>query len=334
MTGSAAAIGPIVCFGEALMRLDAPGFQRFVQADSFQASFTGGESNVAVAAALWGLTSRMVSKVPAHDLGDACVNYYRRYGVDTRFMARGGDRLGIFFVENGRSQRGPRVIYDRSGSSFRQISPADFAWDQILDGASWFHFSGTAPALGEPVRNALRTALRECRERRIPVSFDCSYRSALWSVAEAAVAFQPLMEFVDVYLGSEQDARQFFGITTSGEQNQRDLRNLFGFRCVAYTTRDVTATGINHYSASILVGDELVTTPVFEIDVVDRIGAGDALTAGVIRGLLLQESPEVLTAFAMAAAVLKHSVPGDFALLGIDEIRQFAAGGSLAKVRR
>ncbi len=334
MTGSAATIGPMVCFGEALMRLDAPGFQRFVQADSFQASFTGGESNVAVAAALWGLPSRLVSKVPAHDLGDACINYYRRYGVDTRFMARGGDRLGIFFVENGRSQRGPRVIYDRAGSSFRNVLPADFDWKQILDGASWFHFSGTAPALGEPVRDVLRIALNECRQRQIPVSFDCSYRSALWSVAEAAAAFRPLMEFVNVYLGSEQDARQFFGVTTTGEQNQRDLQNQFGFRCVAYTTRNVTATGINQYAASILVGDELVTTPVFEIDVVDRIGAGDALTAGVIRGLLLQQTASELTSFAMAAAVLKHSIPGDFALLSLDEIQQFASGGSLAKVRR
>ncbi|OYW18635.1 MAG: hypothetical protein B7Z55_10260, partial [Planctomycetales bacterium 12-60-4] len=189
-------------------------------------------------------------------------------------------------------------------------------------------------ALGEPVRAALRLALGECRRRQIPVSFDCSYRSALWSMSDAAEGFRPLMEFVDVYLGSEQDARQFFGVSSSGERNQRDLQNLFGFRCVAYTNRDVTATGINRYSASLLVGPELVNTPVFEIDVVDRIGTGDALTAGVIRGLLLGQSADELTAFAMAAAVLKHSVPGDFALLSLNEIQQFASGGSLAKVRR
>lgn len=331
MTGS---IGSVVCFGEALMRLDTPGHQRFVQADCFQASYTGGEPNVAVALALWGLPSRLVSKVPAHDLGDACRNYYRQYGVDTRYLARGGDRLGIFFVENGRSQRGPRVIYDRTGSSFRTVTPDDFNWPQILSDAGWFHFSGTAPALGPAVREALDTALQHCREQQIPVSFDCSYRSALWSLDAAQAAFLPLMDYVDVYVGSEHDARQFFGITTTGAQNQRDLRDRFQFRAVAYTERDVSPTGIHRYSGSILIGDERVESAVYEIDAVDRIGTGDALTAGLIRGLLLQQSPQTVTDFAFAAAVLKHSIPGDFALLSLEEIEQFASGGSLAKVRR
>ncbi len=326
--------GVTVCFGEALMRLDTPDYQRFVQAHEFLASFTGGEANVAVALSNWGLPSRMVSKVPAHDLGDACRNYYRRYGVDTQFLARGGERIGIFFVENGKSQRGPRVIYDRAGSSFRDVNPEDFDWSTILQDAGWFHFSGTAPALGDKVQAALRSALLACRELRIPVSFDCSYRSALWSIEAATAAYRPLMEFVDVYVGSEHDARQFFGITSSGDRNQRDLCEQYGFRCVAYTTRDVSPTGIHTYSGSILLGDEIVHSPKFEIDAVDRIGTGDALTAGLIRGLLLQQSLQDLTAFAFAAAVLKHSIPGDFALLGLDEVQQFAAGGSLAKVRR
>ena len=334
MASSLAAVGPVVCFGEALMRLDTPGFQRFVQADSFGASFTGGEPNVAVALSLWGLPSRIVSKVPAHDLGDACINYYRQYGVDTGSIARGGDRLGIFFVENGRSQRGPRVIYDRLGSSFREVEEGDFDWAKILDGASWFHFSGTAPALGDRVRSALRRGLAECRSRNIPVSFDCSYRSALWGVEEARDVFRSLMDEVDVYIGSEQDARTFFGVTSTGEQNQRDLQRLYGFRSVIYTEREVSPAGLHRYSATVLVGDEYLASDEFEIDVVDRIGTGDALTAGVIRGLLLGQSPRELTAFAMAAAVLKHSIPGDFALLSCSEVELLAAGGSLAKVRR
>ena len=333
-TVTAANLGPAVCFGEALMRLDTPGFQRFVQADSLGVSYTGGEPNVAVALSQWGIESRLISKVPAHDIGDACINYYRRYGVDTGFMARGGDRLGIFFVENGRSQRGPRVIYDRIGSSFRHVQPEDFDWSTILAGASWFHFSGTAPALGPQVRTVLTQGLEHCRTHGIPVSFDCSYRSALWSIEEATAVFRPLMDFVDVYLGSEQDARQFFGVTTTGEQNQRDLRKALNLQTVVYTERQVSATGIHRYSASLLHVDTLVRTPEFEIDVVDRIGTGDALTAGVIRGCLLNQSPREMLDFAMSAAVLKHSIPGDFALLSLEEVQQFAQGQSLAKVRR
>jgi len=326
--------GPIVCFGEALMRLDTPGFERFVQASGFQASFTGGEANVAVSAALWGLSSRMVSKVPAHDLGDACINYYRRYGVDTQYMARGGDRLGIFFVENGRSQRGPRVIYDRVASSFRTVTAEDFDWDLILESASWFHFSGTAPALGPAVQSQLLTALKACRDRRIVVSFDVGYRSALWTIEDAKRGYAPLMEYVDVLIGSEQDATTFFGITSTGEQNHRDFAQAFGLQVVAYSDREVSQTGLHRYAAQVLIGEELVKTPVYEIDVVDRIGTGDAFTAGLIRGQLLNHTPQETTAFAMAAAVLKHSIPGDFALLSVAEIEHFAQGGSLAKVRR
>lgn len=316
------------------MRLDTPGFERFVQANSFQASFTGGEANVAVSAALWELSSRMVSKVPAHDLGDACINYYRQYGVDTRYMARGGDRLGIFFVENGKSQRGPRVIYDRVASSFRSLTADDFDWNQILEGASWFHFSGTAPAVGQAVQTQLLAALKTCRDRGVVVSFDVGYRSALWTVEEARRGYAPLMEYVDVLIGSEQDATTFFGITSTGEQNQRDFAREFGLQVVAYSDREVSQTGLHRYSAKVLIGEELVQTPVYEIDVVDRIGTGDAFTAGIIRGQLLKHSPQETTAFAMAAAVLKHSIPGDFALLSVAEIEHFAQGGSLAKVRR
>jgi 2-dehydro-3-deoxygluconokinase len=324
----------VVCFGEALMRLDAPGFERFVQANHFAASYTGGEPNVAIALATWGLPSRIVSKVPPHELGDACVNHYRRYGVDTRYIARGGERLGIFFVENGRSQRGPRVIYDRLGSSFRAAAPADFDWSAILSDAGWFHFSGTAPALGSGVRAILNVALEACRARAIPVSFDSSYRSALWSLEAAGEVFRELLPRVDVFFGSEQDARQFFGVTTTGEQNQRELAARYDLRAVVYSDRTVGETGIHRYGGSVLSDGTLVNTPTFEIDVVDRIGTGDALAAGVIRGLMLGQSPEEFTAFAMAAAVLKHSIPGDLALLSREEIDIFAAGGSLAKVRR
>jgi 2-dehydro-3-deoxygluconokinase len=337
------------------MRLDAPGSGRFLQAHSLGLSFAGGEANVAVALAHWGLTSCLVSKVPAHDLGTACLQSYRKHGVDTSFVARGGSRLGIFFVENGTTQRGPQVIYDRAGSSFTQVSPNDFDWPRILEGANWFHFTGTAPALGTQVNAALREALEHCRQHGITVSFDVSYRSALWSVEEAGETFRKLLPFVDVLIGSEQDARQFFGVDLSNdskstpetrEASLRSLQAKYGFRAILFSDRTVSDIGHHFFAASLLMGEPslvqdggkqhpvVVHTPSVEIIPVDRIGTGDALAAGLIRGLLLGHSPQATLDFALAAAVLKHTIPGDFALASVAEINHFASGQPLTRIRR
>lgn len=314
----------LVAFGELLLRLDAPCWERLVQARSLDVSFTGGEANVAVAIAQWGVNSRIVSRVPVHELGTACINQFRRYGVDTRFVLRGGERLGTLYVETGASQRQSKVIYDRLHTAFRDVDPHEFDWPRVLDGATWFHFTGTAPALGEGVCESLLAGLHEARRRGIPVSFDSSYRSALWSIVEAGEAFRSLMPLVDVFLGSASDARQFFEIDADGESALVRLRDRYNLRCVAFTDRQVRKTGINAYSALVAVGTEIHRSRVHEIDVVDRIGAGDAFAAGIIRGLLQGESLAAMTEQAVAAAVLTHTIPGDFALVSWDEVQALA----------
>ncbi|HUQ70922.1 MAG TPA: sugar kinase [Planctomycetaceae bacterium] len=325
---------PVICFGELLLRLDAPRYERLVQAATLSPTFTGGEANVAVALLQWGQPAAIVSKVPAHELGQACVNQFRRYGVDTQHVQRGGDRLGVFFVETGASQRGSKVIYDRQHSSFRTLDPAEFDWATILDNAAWFHFSGTAPALGGNVRQALADALSAAKSRRIPVSFDCSYRSTLWSIDEARRVLPPLLEFVDVYFGSESDLPTFFDVTVPGRNGISAFQQRYGIDTVALTDRTVTETGVNRYWGLLARGDEVVESRAYDIDVVDRIGAGDAFAAGVIRGLLRGDPLPASVEFATAAAVLKHSIPGDFALVSIAEIAASAANATTGRVQR
>ncbi|MDZ4686880.1 MAG: sugar kinase, partial [Planctomycetaceae bacterium] len=287
-----------------------------------------------VALSQWGQPAAIVSKVPAHELGQACVNQFRRYGVDTQHVRRGGDRLGLFFVETGASQRGTKVIYDRLHSSFRTLDPAEFDWPTILDGAAWFHFSGTAPALGDNVRRSLTDALAAAKSRRIPVSFDCSYRSTLWSIDEARRVLPPLLESVDVYFGSESDLTTFFDVTKTGRDGIAAFRQRYGIDTVAFTERTVTETGVNRYWGLLARGDEIVESRAYDIDVVDRIGAGDAFAAGVIRGLLRSDPLASTVEFATAAAVLKHSIPGDFALVGVAEVEALVAGAATARVQR
>ncbi|QDU35793.1 2-dehydro-3-deoxygluconokinase [Maioricimonas rarisocia] len=325
---------PVIAFGELLMRLDTHGHERFVQADGYRTTFTGGEANVAVALAQWGLPARLVSRVPDHDIGTACLNHFRRYGVDTDLVVRGGERLGILFVETGASQRGSRVIYDREHSALRSIEPTELDWPAILDGAGWFHFTGTAPALGDNVLTALREGLTAARGLGVPVSFDCSFRSTLWSEQQAAEILPPLLEYVDVFVGSERDAQTFFGIDQTGEASMAAMNETYGLRAVAYTHRTVQPTGINRYSAELFLEGTTYASPIVDVSVVDRIGTGDAFTAGLIRGLLLEESPQRTVDFAVAAAILKHTIPGDFALLSVEEVERFLDGSGAGYVLR
>ncbi|MFG0295612.1 MAG: PfkB family carbohydrate kinase [Maioricimonas sp. JB045] len=328
------AAAPVIAFGELLMRLDTHGHERFVQSDGFRTTFTGGEANVAVALTQWGLPARLVSRVPDHDIGTACLNHFRRYGVETDLVLRGGERLGILFVETGASQRGSRVIYDRLHSSLRSIDPGELNWNAILDGAGWFHFTGTAPALGANVVEALRDGLATARERDVPVSFDCSFRSTLWSEDQAAEILPPLLEYVDVFVGSARDAQTFFGVPGEGEESMAGMAAKYDLRAVAYTERIVAPTGINTYSASLRLDGCTYVSPALDVAVVDRIGTGDAFTAGLIRGLILEDPPQRTLDFSVAAAVLKHTVPGDFALLSVEEIQQLLDGPGVGSVRR
>lgn len=324
----------VVVFGELLMRLDAANSNRFLQTNQFEASFTGGEANVAVALAQWGLDSHIVSRVPNHAIGQACVNHFRRYGVQTESILRGGDRLGLFFVELPVPPRNGEVIYDRDATAFRTLQPDQVAWDAILADASWFHFTGTAPAIGDNVRDVLREGIRTAQELGIPISFDCGYRSQLWSIEEAAAVLPEFLAAADVFIGSEHDARTFFKINSGGVDSLRELSEHYALRTVAYTTRQISTTGVHQYQAIVFQDGETVTSRVHELIPLDRIGTGDAFAAGLILSQLREETLQDTVELATAAAALTHSIHGDFALLSIEEVESLAQGDANNRIRR
>ena len=240
----------VVAFGELLLRLDTPGHERFVQADSFVARYTGGEANVAAALAQWGADTWAVSKVPDHELGQACINFLRRFGINTGWVVRGPGRLGILYVEAGASQRPAKVLYDRDHTCFRNIRRGDLDWPAILRGQDWLHFTGTAPALGPGVLAVLKDGLRVARRLGVRVSFDCNYRSSLWSRPEAARVLGGLMKSVDVFIGTHHDARLLFGIEGEPAASAALLRRRFGFQAVAYTLREGLHIRIDIFTSS------------------------------------------------------------------------------------
>lgn len=315
-----------VHFGELLLRLDAPGGGRIVGAQGFGASFVGGELNVAAALVGWGTPAAVVSRVPEHEVGEACLAAVRGFGVDTGHVRRGGERLGILFVETGAPPRAGRVVYDRRHTSFRGITPGDFDWEAILADASWFHFTGTAPAAGEDVRAVLGEALDVARRNGVPVSFDCGYRRALWTEEEAGTAFRELVPQVDVLIGSERDAATFLGIDATGFEAARAVEREYGPRCVAFTRRTELEDGRHRYSARVRNGDDEYESRVATFPIVDRIGAGDAFAAGLIRGLLSGDGLSTTVEFALSAAVLTHTVSGDVGRFSVAEVNGLTDG--------
>jgi 2-dehydro-3-deoxygluconokinase len=323
-----------VAFGELLLRLDTKGYERLVQAGEFTARFTGGEANVAASLALWGHEATAVSKVPTHEIGQACVNYLRRFGVNADFVTRGGDRLGILYVETGASQRPSKVLYDRAHTSFREARPEDFDWEAILAGRNWFHFTGTAPALGQGVRCVLEDALRTAKRLGVTVSFDCNYRSTLWSVAEARAVLPPLMQYVDMFVGTSHDAELLFDIPGEPPESAARLRERYGFRHVAYTLRQAASASINRLAGLFCSDDGSWTSREYEMHMVDRIGGGDAFTAGLVHGIVSGWAGKRTVEFAVAASCLKHSIPGDFNLVSLEEVEQLVETGEAGRVRR
>lgn len=338
----------LVAFGDLLLRLNPPGFQRIVQAAEFELRFTGAEANSAAMLANFGVDTEAVSKVPANEIGDACLGYLRRFGVGTRHVARGGDRLGIFFMETGASQRPSKVIYDRDHTAFQLASPSDFDWNAILADADWLHFSGTAPAQGPSVRAALEAGLVRAKEAGVTVSCDLNYRAKLWSPDEAATVMTELMSYVDVLIGNEEDAHKVFGIhaegsdVTKGELVESSYRQVagrlvdrFGFRYVATTLRSSRSASINEWAGMLYDGANHYTSRSYEIHpIVDRVGGGDSFSGGLIYGLLNGWEPQRIVDFAAAASCLKHTILGDFNLVSLEEVELLAGGDASGRVRR
>jgi len=340
----------VVTFGEIMLRLSTPGFTRFVQASSFDVTFGGGEANVAVSLANYGLESYFVTKLPAHEIGQAAVNHLRRFGVWTDFIVRGGDRIGIYFLETGASQRPSKVIYDRAHAAITTLREGEIDWERVLEGASWFHWTGITPALGEGVREELRRALEVARRLGVKVSADLNYRAKLWSVEEAQRVMRSLMEYVDVCIGNEEDAEKSLGIKPKGvdveagkleeaayRELAQELKRTFGFEAVAITLRESYSASVNGWSA-LLVDDrdcrEGYRSRRYEIQLVDRVGGGDAFAGGLIYGLLTKEDTREALEFAVAASCLKQTIPGDFNLVSVEEVEKLARGTGSGRVER
>ncbi len=337
----------VVLFGELLLRLNAEGFSRLVQSDRLQVYYTGAEANVGASLVNWGYEALVVSRVPAHEIGQACVNYLRRYGIDPRYVQRAGDRLGLFYVESGASQRQSKVIYDRRDSAFTTFSDEGLDWDQLFAGRRWFHFAGTAPAVAERLVPVLQRAGAAARRQGVTVSCDLNYRRKLWTPAQARQTMTALMAFVDVLICNEEDAEMVFGIKANDsdvrdgrlsragyEDVARQLQTQFGFSRVAITLRESISATVNDWSALLFAEGAAAFSRKYHMHVVDRIGGGDSFAAGLIFGQCEGWSVPDTVEYAVAASCLKHSIPGDFNLVSKEEVATLLAGDGSGRIQR
>lgn len=337
----------IVTFGELMLRLAPEGYNRFVQADRFTATFGGGEANVAVSLANYGTDAAFVTKLPAHEIGQMAVNSLRRYGVDTRFIVRGGDRIGIYYLEKGASQRPSKVIYDRAHSAIALAESAEFDWGKIFEGAGWFHFTGITPALGKNVAEITQIACREAKARKITVSCDLNYRKKLWTKEQARETMTKLMPFVDVCIANEEDAKDVFGIEAQGsdaekgkidresyKQVAKQLKDAFGFRYVAITLRESVSASDNFWSGMLYDGANFCFGKKYAMHIVDRVGGGDSFAGGLIYALSSGYDTQKAIDLAVAASCLKHSVEGDYNMVTLSEAESLANGNGSGRVQR
>ena len=336
----------VVTLGELMLRLVPEGYLRFVQADLFGATYGGGEANVAVSLANFGLDAVYVTKLPKHEIGQAALNSLRRYGVDTSKIVRGGDRVGIYFLEKGASQRPSKVIYDRKDSAFALSDASEYDWNAIFDGAAWFHFTGITPALGKNVAALTEEACKAAKRLGVKISCDLNYRNKLWSRDEARATMTRLMQYVDVCIANEEDAHDVFGISaegsdvTGGKLNKdgyvsvaRKFRDTFGFKAVAITLRTSVSASDNLW-AGLLYDGEAHFSKEYAVHIVDRVGGGDSFGGGLIYAMLNGYSAQETIEFAVAASCLKHSVEGDYNCVTADEVLKLAGGDGSGRVQR
>ena len=335
----------LVTFGEAMVRLTPPGFQRLEQARSFDAFVGGGELNVAVAAARLGVTSRWVSRLPDNALGRMIAARAREQGVDVHADWTTGDRAGLYFAELGAAPRASSVLYDRAESAISRITPGRVDWKSAFVGARWYHVSGITPALSDDAAKVTAESLRAAKKAGLTVSYDLNYRSKLWSPAKARAVQEPLMEHVDLLITTEEDARVVFGVGAESKDDYmhvdaeseaevaRSLEQQFDLSAVAVTLRENPRVLVNSWSALVAAQGKIHRAPRYEVEVVDRIGAGDAFSGGLIVSRLENRDWDDAVRFATATSALKHSIPGDFCLVTRGEVEQVLRGGSLRVAR-
>jgi len=337
----------VILLGEIMLRLAPEGYYRFVQADKFNVSYGGAEANVAVSLANYGIDTKFVTKLPDNEIGDAALNSVRKYGVNTEYIVRGGDRIGIYFLEKGASQRSSLVVYDRAGSAMHKATADDFNWDKIFDGADWFHFTGITPALGDDMAAICLKACKAAKSRGITVSCDLNYRKKLWNKEKAGQVMSVLAKYIDVCIANEEDAGDVFGIAAAGTDigagviDQEGYKNvasqlskMFGFRQVAITLRTSVSASDNKWAAMLYDGQNYFTSRQYDIHIVDRVGGGDSFGAGLIYANLMQFEPQKAIEFAVAASCLKHSIEGDFNMVTVDEVLKLVEGDGSGRVNR
>jgi 2-dehydro-3-deoxygluconokinase len=337
----------VVTLGEIMMRLSTPDFKRFVQSDSFDVTYGGGEANVAAALCNYGLHGTFVTKVPNNPLGQSAINHLRRYGVDTQFIARGGNRLGIYFLETGASMRASQVVYDRADASISDVDAPEFDFDKIFEGADWFHTTGITPALSDKAAALTEAALKAAKARGITTSIDLNYRKKLWSKEKAREVMTRLCQYVDVCIGNEEDADTTLGFTSKGTDVTKGELNLdgykdvfqqmkakFGFKYIASTLRESHSASDNGWSALVYDGTDFYHTKSYEVRIVDRVGSGDSFASGFIYGLVTGMKMSDAAEFGVAASAIKHTIPGDLNHATLAEVKDLVGGDGSGRVQR
>ena len=339
----------VVTFGELMVRLQPYNYERFVQASTLEFTFGGGEANVAVSLANYGVDAAFVTKLPAHAIGQCAVNSLRRYGVDTSMIVRGGDRVGIYYNEKGASQRGSVCIYDRANSAIQLAQPSDFDWDKIFEGVDWFHFTGITPALGENVVEICRQACKAAKAHGVKISCDLNYRGKLWTREQARAAMTDLCQYVDVCISNEEDAKDVFGIEAEatdiygGTLNHegyksvaKQLADKFHFEKVAITLRESHSASDNGWSAMLYdaATGEYCFSKKYELRILDRVGGGDSFGGGLIYALLNGQSTQDAVEFAVAASALKQFSAGEYNMVSESEVEKLAGGDGSGRIQR
>ena len=337
----------VVTFGELMLRLAPNGYYRFFQNDQMQATFGGGEANVAVSLANYGLDSVYVTKLPKHAIGQAAVDSLRYFGVNTSEIVRGGNRVGIYFLEKGASQRGSVCIYDRAYSAIAMAKPEDFDWDTIFEGADWFHFTGITPALGGDMVQICKEACIAAKARGVKISCDLNYRGKLWTREQARAAMTELCQYVDVCISNEEDAKDVFGIEAEGtdiyggklnhegyKSVAKQLMDKFSFEKVAITLRTSISANDNDWAGMLYDGQDYCFSKSYHLHIVDRVGGGDSFGGGLIYALLSGKTSQQAIEFAVAASALKHSIEGDYNRVGVAEVEKLAGGDGSGRVQR
>ncbi|SHJ69759.1 2-dehydro-3-deoxygluconokinase [Geosporobacter subterraneus DSM 17957] len=340
-------MGKFVTFGEIMLRLAPIGYDRFVQSKEFGVVYGGGEANVAVSLANYGKDAYFVTKLPKHEIGQSAVNELRRYGVNTSLITRGGDRVGIYFCEKGASQRPSKVIYDRAHSAIAEAKKEDFNWEEIFEGAEWFHFTGITPALSDNCAEITLEAVKAAKEAGVTVSVDLNYRKKLWSTEKAGKVMGEIVKYCDVVIANEEDAEKVFGIKaeetniTSGHLSDegykkvaQELADRFGLKYVAITLRESFSASDNGWSAMMYDTKEFYKSKRYDVRIVDRVGGGDSFGAGLIYGLSSGMSNQDALEYAVAASCLKHTIEGDFNLVSIEEVETLMKGDASGRVQR